>query len=112
MGWPGASITEIDFEISLNQVIRREGTPLGRHTGGVAQPDGVSSAHRVARTGFAHSRVIILSPDKVLFLQDQCRRLAGNGYRCRSDGLWRGERIPGQRQTPQLLPPMETAEVQ
>src|SRR5262245_44768874 len=77
---------------------------------GVAHPHGVSSAHRIPGAGFAYSHLVILSADKELFLQDRCRRSARNGYRCRPDGPWRGERIPGQRQTPRLLPPMETAE--
>ena len=58
--------------------------------------DGVSSAHRVARAGFVYSHQVILSADKELFLQDRCRRSAGNGYRCRPDGPWREERIPDQ----------------
>src|SRR5262249_27553481 len=74
---------------------------------------------RLARVGGVEAdklsenfRLIIPSADKELYLQDRCRRSTGNGYRCRPDGPWRGERIPGQRQTLRLLPPMETAQVQ
>src|SRR5262245_7432357 len=107
------------FLFPLHRRCRRilEFEPIGRAAGAVsASPAASTRCPRCsfrgspACAGFAYSHLVILSADKELFLQDRCRRSARNGYRCRPDGPWRGERIPGQGQTPRLLPPMETAE--